>query len=325
MTDKNHTPHPDAEPRAVSFPMLKGGFGKSMLASTLTAVLGERNHDVLLIDLDPAGHLSTGFGYYDRETDGADLNDVLLGDENPEAIIRDTEWGFDFIPSQNLEQVAEDLSRESVFQSDMRLKQDLVDELLGEKYDYILHDLPGTRNKLTNNAIVAAPNIILPLKPVNEALNGLRETSTKLIAPLRKHLEVNVLAATPNALNSRIDQRTTDRELLEAMNQSEQFAAYLEAGREGVDPDSGYLPEDMDLQDVLSQYIPPYARITAEEWDRIDSGEYNPSPGIRDRKAFTHSYRERVPVTEYEPTLDQLEHFHTLAEIVEVGGVQNGR
>lgn len=89
------------EQRAVALAMLKGGFGKSTIANDISDALARRGHHVLL-DLDPDGHLSTGFGYYNRTTDGYDYRDVLLGNTLSTDIICTTGYGFDFIPAVNL-------------------------------------------------------------------------------------------------------------------------------------------------------------------------------------------------------------------------------
>ncbi|MHC3436565.1 hypothetical protein ACYJ1Y_00355 [Natrialbaceae archaeon A-gly3] len=44
---------------------------------------------------------------------------------------------------------------------------------------------------------------------------------------------------------------------------------------------------------------------------------------IRHRSAFTRAYRERCPVSAYDPDCDQLEYFEELAEIVEAGGLDS--
>lgn len=310
-----------SEPRAVSLTMLKGGFGKSTIANALTDALSRRDHRVLLLDLDPDGHMSTGLGYYEREADKPDLRDVLLEDKDPSVVVRETEFGFDLVPALNLEKVNKDLARDEVIRSDQQLASHFVEPLLGDEYDYIVMDLPGTRNKLTNNALVASRNVILPLSPVAEALNGIRQTATKLIGPLRQYMDIDVLAVVPNGLRERLDQNTTDRELLESMNTSEQFAAYLEAGRK-ADVDGSSL-NGANPDKIFDAHIPSFARVTADEWEKIDRGEISsPKTPIRHRKAFTRAYRNRTPVSEYDPECDQLQHFDELARIVEEGGIQ---
>lgn len=306
--------------------MLKGGFGKSTFASSLGGILGEfRGHDTLVVDLDPAGHLSTGLGYYTRENDSAtDLADVLLDGVPLEEIVKNPGFGFDFIPALNLESVTDELSKDSVLASDMKMKQELVDEHLGETYDYMLFDVPGSRNKLTNNAVLAAPNAILPLMPVPEAMNGLRETATRLVEPIRSQIgDFDILATVPNDLSVRTDHQTKDRQLLEAMNTQESFAALLLAGQEGVDAHNGTLPDDVDLATVLDDHIPPFARIRPDEWAAIDAGEVKPpKPPIRHTGAVGDAYLERQPLTAYDPENPQLEHFGVVADIIENGGVE---
>ncbi|WP_339105955.1 AAA family ATPase [Haloterrigena salinisoli] len=222
-----------------------------------------------------------------------------------------------------LETVTDELSKDSVLASDLKMKQELVDEHLGDRYDYMLFDVPGSRNKLTNNAVVAAPNAILPLMPVPEALNGLRETATRLVAPIRGQLgEFEILATVPNDLSAHIDHQTKDRKLLEAMNTQESFASYLLAGRDGVEPQQGSLPDGYDLESVLDDHVPPFARIRPDEWEAIDAGEMTPpKPPIRHTGAVGDAYEHRQPLTAYQPENPQLEHFSAVADIIEQGGV----
>ncbi len=305
--------------------MLKGGFGKSTFAGSIGGILGDfRGHNVLVVDLDPAGHLSTGLGYYTRQNESAtDLADVLLGDAALEEIVKNPGHGFDFVPSLNLERVTDELSKDSVLASDLKMKQELVEEHLGDRYDYMLFDVPGSRNKLTNNAVVAAPNAILPLMPVPEALNGLRETATRLVAPIRGQLgEFEILATVPNDLESRIDHQTSDRKLLEAMNTQESFASLLLAGRDGVDATQGTLSDEYDLEAVLDDHVPPFARIRPDEWAAIDAGEMTPpKPPIRHTADVGKAYEERMPLTAYNPENPQLEYFGEIADIIERGGI----
>ncbi len=313
------------EPRAVSIPMLKGGLGKSTVANALTDALARRGRETVLLDLDPEGHLSTGLGFPDRDGDGPDYRDVLFEGADPIELVSQTGFGFDLVPARNLEEVNRHLRREEVLRSDEQLRTHFVDPLLGETYDYVVMDLPGSRNKLTNNALVASRNVVLPVSPSAEAIHGVERTVAKLIGPLRQYMDVEILAVVPNGLRRRIDQDTVDRELLETINTSEAFAASLLAGR-GADLEAGTLPDGESVSAVLDDHVPPFARITPEEWDRIDTGEREaPSVPIRHRSAFTRAYRERCPLSAYDPDCDQLEYFDELAAIVEAGGIEPTR
>jgi len=283
----------DGTPRAVSVCMLKGGVGKSTIAVNLARHLAAMDHDVLLLDLDPNGHASVGLGFDDRyhDTDES-VGDVLFGDVAPEAVVYDTDFGFDLLPStEDLEQVEREIVVGDVFQPSALLKREVVDPLLGETYDYVVTDSPAYRSRLTDNALVATTNLVLPLAPGNEAMAGLERTIERQISPLRQHLDVDVLALVPNMLGGRIDQRTQDRQLLERLNAHE----------------------------TLQDRIPNFARIT--DWAAVDDGTVSPSPGIRDRTSITKAYGARQPLLDYDPDCDQLPCFDELAHVVEAGEV----
>lgn len=283
----------EREPRAVSVCFLKGGVGKSTVAVNLTRQLAEHGHNVLLIDLDPNGHASVGLGFGDqyKDTDES-IGDVFFDDADPLSTVYDSGYGFDILPSsENLEQVEREIVVGDVFQPSAVLKREVVDPLLGTEYDYIITDSPANRSRLSDNALVATQNIVLPLLPGNEGMSGLERTIERQIAPLRKHMSVDVLALVPNRLSDRIDQQTEDRKLLERLNS----------------------------HDSLQDRIPNFARIT--DWEAVDNGQIRLSPGIRDRKSVTKAYGEQMPLMDYDPDCDQLACFEELAHIVETGRV----
>lgn len=285
----------EPQPRAVSVSILKGGVGKSTIAVNLTDRLAAKGHNALFIDLDPNGHASVGLGFKDVYQDGDDIGDVILdeGELEPEDVIHETGFGFDVLPSSNRLETVENLLRSSSF-PDVRVRQKIIEPLLGEDYDYIVTDSPAYRGKLSDNALVATQNLMVPLTSGGEALAGFERMIERQVKPLREQIGLDILAIIPNRVSNRIDQHTDDRELIEALN-----------------------------RDFPSK-VPGFAQITEKEFEDIDNGEKNPlpKPGIRERNAVSKSFNEKMPLAHYDPDNDQVENFDILADIVINGGTR---
>ena len=288
----------DVVPRAVATVMLKGGTTKSTITANTAEALGRAGYDVLAIDTDPNGHLTTNLGFEEQYTDARrDIGDVILsgGSATPGDVIYSTDLGFDILPaSVALESVESRLKDE--MQPSLCMKQQLVDPLLGNRYDFILFDTHSSRNALTNNAVVAAPNLILPLIPENGTTNGLSRTQERIIRPLQEKLDLEILALVPNKLSQRIDHQNEDRALLERVCRSES----------------------------LSEYVPEFAYLPPETFDAIDAGEWDgclPKPGLRKDADLNDCFKENKTLSSFNPENPQLAAFDELADIVVRGEV----
>ena len=284
--------------KAVAIVMLKGGTTKSTVTANTAEALGRAGHDVLAVDTDPNGHLTENLGFGDLyyHTD-LDLGDVILsaGTAAPDDVIQPTDLGFDLLPaSAALEHVESRLKDE--MQPSLCLKQRLVDPLLDSEYDYILIDTHSSRNALVNNAVVAAPNLLLPLIPEQGIISGLSRTRERVITPLQEKINLDILALAPNKLSQRIDHNNEDRALIERICRSE----------------------------ALSQYVPQFAYVKPDTFDAIDAGRWKgnlPKPGLRKDADLNDSFKQGKTLGAYNPENPQLDAFDELADIIRRGEV----
>jgi chromosome partitioning protein len=155
--------------------MQKGGVGKTTSAVNLSAALAEKGKKVLLIDIDPQGNATTGFGL-DKitiEDEKETTYSVLLGDCSiGEAIIKDVIPNVSVIPSNiNLSAAEIELSR---FENrEFILSKEL--EYVKDDYDFIIIDCPPSLNILTVNAMSTADTILVTIQCEYYALEGLSQ------------------------------------------------------------------------------------------------------------------------------------------------------
>src|SRR5689334_6376733 len=129
----------------------KGGVGKTALTINLGAALAAQKQKVLLVDLDPQGHLTEGVGMKDLYLQEApNLYDALTGSHSDKAslIVHVPHEQFDLISSHY--QMA--LVEQKLFMT--RNREHKLRELLEQispGYDWVLIDCPPNLGNLTDN------------------------------------------------------------------------------------------------------------------------------------------------------------------------------
>lgn len=162
-------------PRIIAIANQKGGVGKTTTAINLAAALAEIGQRVMVVDLDPQGNASTGFGV--EKSDRVSTTYELLVEDAPldEVVLKTEIDGLLIIPA-NVDLSSADIelisNEKRSFLLHDALRQPAIDTY---ELDYILIDCPPSLNLLTVNAMVAAHSVLVPLQSEFFALEGLSQ------------------------------------------------------------------------------------------------------------------------------------------------------
>ena len=155
----------------------KGGVGKTTTVVNLAAYLALAGERVLIVDLDPQGNATSGFGI-DRSALDVTLYDVLLGDTTMAAAILSTIVGGCWIVPASVSLAGADVELATADQRERRLARRLAPVL--DAYDYVLLDCPPSLGLLTVNALTAADSVLIPTQCEYYALEGLSQLTATL-------------------------------------------------------------------------------------------------------------------------------------------------
>jgi chromosome partitioning protein len=178
----------------------KGGVGKSTTAVNLSAALGEQNKRVLLVDLDPQGNATSGFGI-EKKVDMKCVYDGLLQDvPATQLILPNVASMVDLMPATiNLAGAEVELMNE--YAREQRLAELL--EPIKQNYDFILVDCPPSLGQLTINGLTAADYLIIPVQCEFYALEGLTKLlETEKIVKTRMNHKLEILGVLMTMYNS---------------------------------------------------------------------------------------------------------------------------
>ena len=161
--------------RVIAIANQKGGVGKTTTSINLSAALAEKGKKVLVIDTDPQGNTTSGFGLDKNELENT-IYELMIGEcETNDAIVKNVVEeidGVDIIPSNvNLAAVEIELI-------DADQKEFILREAIGkvkDDYDYIVIDCPPSLSMLTVNAMTTANTVLVPIQCEYYALEGLSQ------------------------------------------------------------------------------------------------------------------------------------------------------
>ena len=157
----------------------KGGVGKTTTAVNLAAGVGLAGKKVLLVDADPQGNSTSGFGINKKQVKTTSY-ELLIGTGKLENAVVKTEFkGVDVVPS-SMDLAAAEVDLIEIERRESQLKMALA--AARENYDYIFIDCPPSLGLITINALNASDTVLVPIQCEYFALEGL----SQLMASVRQ-------------------------------------------------------------------------------------------------------------------------------------------
>ena len=195
----------DAMSHIIAICNQKGGVGKTTLTINLGAALAHLGDRVLLVDLDPQGHLTEGVGLRDvyLETTPT-LYDVFEGKTvSPDDLIHEHETEpYCVIPSHYRMMLAE----QTLFMArnrEHKLKAFLSG--LDRRFDWVLIDCPPALGNLTDNALNAARQVVVPIQAEATSIRAIDLLFDQIESVERGlHVQIEVIAVVPNLVQDSV-------------------------------------------------------------------------------------------------------------------------
>lgn len=158
--------------RIIAIANQKGGVGKTTTSINLAAALAEKGKRVLLIDTDPQGNATSGFGIEKNDLEYTIYELVLEECGIRDCIIEEVIPNVSIIPA-NVNLAAAEIELIGVDRKEFILKNEV--DYVYDRYDYIIIDCPPSLNMLTINSMTTADSILVPIQCEYYALEGLSQ------------------------------------------------------------------------------------------------------------------------------------------------------
>ena len=172
----------------------KGGVGKTTTAVNVAAALALQGLKTLVIDLDPQGNASTALGV-DHRPGTPSSYEVLIGEVSVEAALQRSPYNERlFCIPATIDLAGAEIELVSMVAREGRLRNALV-ALKDYDFDYVFIDCPPSLGLLTVNALVAAPEVLIPIQCEYYALEGVGQL-LRNIELVKAHLNPDLNVST---------------------------------------------------------------------------------------------------------------------------------
>lgn len=159
--------------RIIAITNQKGGCGKTTTAVNLGAALAQRGFRTLLVDLDPQGHATLGFGITPENCRQTIYNALINPQTTLAQVLLPTSIHLLMIAPSNVLLSGTEAQLLTMSDREYILKQRL--ESVQPFYDYCIIDCSPSLSLLTLNALTAASDILIPVQTHYYAIEGLKQ------------------------------------------------------------------------------------------------------------------------------------------------------
>jgi len=145
----------------------KGGVGKTTVCANLAYAISMQGYKVLIIDMDPQGHLGQSFGFFQNNRPGVDA--ILTREKSFSEVTITLSETLSFVPAgiglQKLESTPKGKGRGLLLKK--AVQQQISD------YDFILIDCPPSSGFLVVNALAVSNELVIPVTADYFGMSGL--------------------------------------------------------------------------------------------------------------------------------------------------------
>jgi chromosome partitioning protein len=166
----------------------KGGVGKTTTNVNLSASIGQMGKKVLVLDLDPQGNSTSGYGIEKSEVETTIYEVLLNNDSIRDAIIKTEFDNIDIVAA------ATELAGAEIEFTDIPEREYILKKAISEvkdEYDYIFVDCPPSLGMLTINCLTAVDSVLIPIQCEYYALEGVSQLMGT-ISLIKKSLNPNL-------------------------------------------------------------------------------------------------------------------------------------